>query len=151
MKKFLSLHFVALMLLVGMHAHAEDAPTVNPQTKNEVSGMQGTPGKVDVFADFLAWYASEEPEALWANVFVDKSDPSSALQENTFAFDWNYGFRVGSGYCFEYDHWDTQLYWTWFRTEAHNSVPVSSKNSIISQFFGGFIDFSTALGAKIHW
>jgi hypothetical protein len=39
-----------------------------------------------------------------------------------FNFNWEPGFKVGAGYLFEYDGWDADLEFTYYRTHAHNST-----------------------------
>jgi len=71
------------------------------------------------------------------------------------AFDWNYGFRAGVGYTMEHDQWDTQLYWSWFRTEADSAVPSIHAliNTVYLEFDGSFLNGDQFLGkgARIHW
>jgi len=55
----------------------------------------------------------------------------------------------------EHDRWDTQLYWSWFRTEAHNSIPTDnvSLNTVYLEFDGSFLngDMFLGKGASIDW
>ncbi len=110
-------------------------------------------GHWNVSADALFWYASEEPTTVWATVLSSKLKSNgifSIFDAKGLAFDWDFGFRVGAGYTFEYDGWDTQLGWTWFRTDATSTVPTKD-HIVLSEFFGGFIDRDFADSAKVNW
>lgn len=109
----------------------------------------------DFSADFLAWFASEEASSVWVDV-IKLGEPRS-FGAPSFHFDWDFGFRLGAGYNLEYDRWDTQLYWTWFRTEASQSERVFPTFFIIAseeihpEFFAGDLSGKSAQSAKIRW
>jgi hypothetical protein len=98
--------------------------------------------------DFLAWFVSEEASAVWADIIKIGSNTSSFTAQD-FEFDWDFGFRVGAGYNFEYDAWDTQFGWTSFHTEAHQSQTVLG--IIHPEFFAADLSRNLAQSAKIHW
>ncbi|MBS0653750.1 MAG: hypothetical protein JSR39_09555 [Verrucomicrobia bacterium] len=117
-------------------------PNVSTRTQNS--------GRVDVFADFLFWFASEEPASVWANVFSVGSN-TSTFEPKDFEFDWSCGFRLGAGYNFAHDQWDTQLYWTWFRTQNHDSASPKPSSIVLPEFEAGLLSRNDASGAHIHW
>ncbi len=147
------------MWMVGLQA---DAPSLQ-QEKMDARGLPNIStrsriesGQFDLFADFLVWKASEEPTAFWTNSVKIRPDLTVVFDAQDFTFPWDLGFRVGAGYHFVYDQWDTQVYWTRFHTGAHHHAP-SNGYANLSQFFAGFIDEFTgglnnyAESAKIHW
>lgn len=154
MKKFILLHLVLLMLLHNTDVAAEC-------TTCSVRGLPNiscTYGSWDLFVDAFAWYASEQASAVWANIInINLIQNTSSFAAQDLAFDWDFGFRVGAGYHLEYDGWDTQLYWTWFRTEAGQSehVPIPDSvfviEEIMPEFFAGSLSSNTAQSAKIRW
>ncbi len=79
-----------------------------------------------LFADALYWHA-DVTNAEWAvvNPATIVSAPASE-QNQELAFKWNWGFRVGLGYEFDHDQWDTDIYYTWFRNNAASNGSTSS-------------------------
>ncbi len=138
--------------LFAAECHASDV--LSDQKKNNERGLANLsttiPGTFDVFGDLLVWYASEQTSSSWANVIAEEETYITEFKAEGAFFDWNLGFRFGVGYQMEYDGWDTQLYWTWFRTKASSSIP-SNRHTVFSEFFGSFIDLSIAESAKLHW
>lgn len=41
-------------------------------------------------------------------------------------FEWNWGFKVGTGYYAEHDGWNTGFNFTWFNADSHDSESVST-------------------------
>lgn len=110
-------------------------------------------GKFHVSGDVLFWFASEETHAIWGNVLSAevKSDGIFTTFEGKGAsFDWNYGFRMGAGYCFARDDWDTTFNWTWYASQSRSTIPMKDQ-VIFPQFFGGFINGDLADRAKLDW
>lgn len=106
-----------------------------------------------VSADFLAWFASEELGSIWTDV-ISIGDNASSWTAPSFTFNWDYGFRLNSGYDFAYDSWDTLLSWTWYRTAATHTVPFNShvlSYSIHPEFFAGFLSGNASNSATAHW
>ncbi len=71
-----------------------------------------------IFADALYWHA-DVTNAEWA--FVNNTAAVTAPVSGTnqeLAFKWSWGFRVGLGYEFDHDQWDSDIYYTWFRSSA---------------------------------
>ncbi len=50
------------------------------------------------------------------------------------AFKWNWGFRVGLGYEFDHDQWDTDIYYTWF---VNNAASGSTSQTAFTTPAGG--------------
>ncbi len=86
-----------------------------------------------LFADALYWHA-DVTNAEWA--FVSNASPIDVVKGSNkeLAFKWNWGVRVGLGYEFEHDQWDSDIYYTWFKNRA-------AANSSISQ-----ASFTTPVG-----
>jgi hypothetical protein len=80
-----------------------------------------------LFADALYWHA-DVTNAEWAfvNNAAGVTAPVSGINQE-LAFKWNWGFRVGLGYEFDHDQWDTNLSYTWFVNHA-SSGSTSSTN-----------------------
>lgn len=153
MRKFFLFLFVGLILLVEEHADAETTSTLNPETSslsNTAIPSQAIPGNWDIFADFLVWFASEETSTIWASVISNTPQNERVFEAKNLSFDWDFGYRIGFGHHFQSDQWDTQFYWTWFHTKAHNSEPITN-DLILSEFFGSFINSDTAHEAQIDW
>ncbi len=113
---------------------------------------------VVVFADLLVWTARESGSDNWAEViYADGSTTTCNIRDVRFG--WDPGFRVGVGYGMRHDQWDTQLYYTWFRTEGNDRVS-NRPGSVYSSYIGNFyVDNPTGAGisgvayqkAKIDW
>jgi hypothetical protein len=80
-----------------------------------------------LFADALYWHA-DVTNAEWA--FVNSTGATSPVsgKNEELAFKWNWGFRVGIGYEFDHDQWDSNIYYTWFVNNAASNGSTSSKN-----------------------
>jgi len=99
----------------------------------------------DVFADVLVWSAQESGSENWAEV-ITASGATTDCDIQDVRFGWNAGFRAGLGYGMGHDQWDTQLYYTWFRTLGNDHVS-STPGSVFSAFLGNFyIDNPTGAG-----
>ncbi len=150
--------FILLLLFVGGQAETA-APNGNEKTAQNQGCLSNIPpleepffGKVDIFADFLVWFASEEPSSAWGSIAGSTFNPLivDTFEAKGISFGWDFGFRVGAGTKLKYDHWDTQLYWSWFRTIAHSSIPTTN-SLILPEFFGGFVNGDHAKNGKLHW
>ena len=76
-------------------------------------------GTVDIFADFLYWYASETLD--WGYVLnVDGCVTTDSFK--TISFKPAPGFRVGLGYNMHHDQWDTQFSYTRFHTKGRGQT-----------------------------
>lgn len=111
-----------------------------------------------LFGDALYWRA-EEDGTEWARNSVSKTtDDTPELNVNAkkIDFEWDWGFRAGIGYNMEHDQWDTQLYYTWFRTEKSDHVSrildTASPAILVPAYFGTFfIGGSHFQSDKITW
>jgi TolA-binding protein len=65
----------------------------------------------------LLWQATEDNlySALIHGEAPNETNP------NRLDFDWDWGFRIGTGYNFAHDHWDIALNWTHMENHAHRS------------------------------
>jgi hypothetical protein len=90
---------------------------------------------VTPFCDLLYWRASEEPTAVWSNVYSSSSS-GSLLSAESMQFDWSPGFRVGFGHQSDPDSWDAKLYWTYFRTAQDATA---SGDIVVPEFFSSAI------------
>lgn len=163
MKKRIFFHLALLVLVLSQVNAASQADLDQP--KEAPRGLPNisprTSGNWDLFADTFAWYATEQASSVWADILNIGDNTSSFVAQN-LSFDWDFGFRVGSGYNLEYDQWDTQLYWTWFRTKAHQSkelfpefLPVGGgvlvTEEIHPEFFAADLSPDFAQSASIRW
>jgi hypothetical protein len=103
-----------------------------------------------VSADFLYWFPSEETSSIWASVISVGFDTSTWGLPG-FDFTWDPGFRVGAGYNFAYDQWDSSLSWTWFRTEKEHSIPMASSTIISPEFDAAFLTGDSAGSLTGNW
>lgn len=101
-------------------------------------------------ADFLYWFPSEETSAIWASVF-DIGSNTSTWGLPGFDFTWDYGFRLGTGYNFSYDQWDSSLAWTWFRTEQEHTIPKTPTTFISPEFDAAFLSGNNAQSLTGRW
>jgi len=103
-----------------------------------------------VSADFLAWFASQEPASIWTGVITTK--PNRAVWALPgFDFPWDYGFRIGAGYALPHDQWDTALSWSWFRTEAAHRIPSQPSALIQPEFDAGFLSGANPQSMSARW
>ncbi len=69
---------------------------------------------------------------------------------------WDWGFKLGLGYCSPCDGWDVQLLWTWFHGRNHNSLDADpSDNTAILPLWSQFVATAGtpifATSAEAHW
>lgn len=113
-------------------------------------------GNWNLSTDFLTWFASEEASAVWADIIKIGNNTSSFTAQD-ISFDWDFGFRIGAGYNLEYDQWDTQFFWTWIRSETHQSQTVFPRfiplptEFIHPEFFAADLSNKLSQKAVIHW
>lgn len=89
-----------------------------------------------IFADLLIWCAKESGSENWAEVINTKGSKTTSDIRDVH-FGWNAGYRVGLSYGMKHDQWDTQFYYTWFRTRGSDHVS-SAPGSVFSAFLGNF-------------
>jgi len=100
-----------------------------------------------LFADALYWHADVD-NADWAfkNTNAAVSTPVAG-PNHSVNFKWAWGFRAGIGANMDYDQWDTNIYYTWFRTTNSNAVGTKGAQ-IGSDLFGLATPFTQG---KINW
>lgn len=137
--------WIFLALLLSLTLYAENDPLRGlPNVSNRA-------GSGPVFsADFLYWYPSEEVSDIWASVINVGLDTSSWGAPG-FNFKWDYGFRVGVGYDFVHDEWDSALYWTWFRMDTNRTIPSAPNTTISPEFDAAFLTGNSAQSLKGNW
>lgn len=99
-----------------------------------------------IFGDLLYWHADVD-HADWA---FKNNNTSSALitgPNHELNFNWSFGFRVGLGANIDYDKWDTNIYYSWFKTRNSNSLKTSGVQ-FAEDLFGLASPFSKG---KINW
>lgn len=141
----------ALMLFIG--TVYSDEPTHKPAQWAD----QGLPNpsarplpfrSVDIFGNALYWQPSEIAE--WA-ITLFQNGNSETVTYKGVSFDWAPGFRIGVGTNIEHDQWDTQIYYTWFRSHAADHIDPGS-GAIESTFFGPVITkLGTFQTAQMNW
>jgi len=101
-----------------------------------------------VFADLLIWCAQESGTENWAEVITGGNGSPENCSIESVDFDWNAGLRIGFGYGMKHDQWDSQLYYTWFRTRGTDHVS-SVPGSVFSAYLGNFyVDNPNGEGIK---
>jgi hypothetical protein len=96
--------------------------------------------------DFLNWYSSQEPSAIFADVIS-----SSSWDARGFQLKWDLGFRAGLGYQFLNDNWDIKLDWTWFETDKTNNISFEENASITPEFFAAFLSGNKPQKMSVKW
>lgn len=105
-----------------------------------------------VTADLLFWQLRE----MGTQYVIKSKDPSTAPvhgNSKQVHFNWDFGFRVGGGYNFEHDEWDTQLFFSWFRTDGNSHAHASDNGTLFPQWGipAGNGDFGFGKRARINW
>ncbi len=162
MKKLLFLPLAALMFLLT-EVNGANSTSLDPSSVRGLPNISiRTTGKWDLFAEPFTWYASQQTSAVWADIISVELNNTSSFGAQDVGFPWDFGFRVGGGYNPDYDQWDTQLYWTWFRTKAHQSKQVfpefiSTPDGVIAtqfihpEFFAGDLSDQLFKKATLQW
>lgn len=147
-KRFLFLFLVSISIL---------GYSVDPE--RSIGNREGLPNlstesdnQVKFFADALFWHASEETSSIWAIHGSSTFDPliTDVWEAKNITFDFDWGWRVGAGYVLPHDQWDTQLSWSWFRTDADSNVS-GPTGLILPQFFGAFANGDHPMNGKLKW
>src|SRR5579872_4320958 len=115
--------FLSLTLLaVGLHAQNNPSPPLDADCCLIYSPdrPQYSCSNLDFFATALFWHASESVDWALVNFIDNPNDQTHSFK--SVSFGWDPGFKVGVGYNTDYDGWDTQLTYTWFRTRAFDSI-----------------------------
>ncbi len=127
-------------------SNVQAADLAAEENKSQVQNVNGLPNtsarfhpdstSFTAFADLLVWCAKESGSDNWAEVINAKGSKETCDIEGV-DFGWNAGFRVGIGYGMRHDQFDTQFYYTWFRTRGTDHVS-SNPGSVFSAFTGNF-------------
>ncbi|MBS0653248.1 MAG: hypothetical protein JSR39_06935 [Verrucomicrobia bacterium] len=152
------------VLLISTLGHCDEQASAPSQNYPLLASFQNQPKKWDIFADVLVWRAQETCSE-WAFVVAPPfvAPPAAPITGSydavlkTVTFDWNAGVRAGISYTFERDRWDTQLYYTWYRTSGSSHINPPPGQVVQSQFIA--TDFLLTLpgfsisfeSAKIKW
>ena len=124
----------------------DDAEKIHKQNKRRISQLESDMQKVrgrTAYENYGAKTASANPQIdglgffitadfLWWKLYEGGTAYLLRSKNNTgalpvkgivrhFNFDWEPGFKVGIGYLFELDGWDTNLEYTYYNTHAHHS------------------------------
>jgi opacity protein-like surface antigen len=99
-----------------------------------------------IFADALYWHADID-NSDWAFKNTDTTSFVISGPNHALNFKWGWGFRAGIGANMDYDQWDTNVYYTWFRTRNSNSLGTKGSQEgsdlfgLASPFTQGSIDW----------
>lgn len=154
--------FVGMVALLAgvLHANAADTFVVVDEISaigQAQDGSNGLPNPTarfqpdstnfTVIGDLLVWCAQESGSETWAEV-INTSGSTTTCDVPDVRFDWNAGFRVSLGYGMGHDQWDTQFYYTWFRSRGNDHVS-SAPGTVFSAFLGNFyVDNSNGSGVS---
>jgi hypothetical protein len=109
-----------LSTIVSESIYADDGlPNTPVRTKEQAKN-------IDISCEMLYWFTDETVD--WAFVL---SGNNHLLNDyfKTFAFNGAFGFRVGLGYNFIQDEWDTKINYTWFHSKANDHTEGGEVNS----------------------
>jgi hypothetical protein len=155
LRKILLMSGQALTIsIVQLHAARANAGTGSSYAPAQANGSTSTcvashQPHYFIFGDAL--YLKAQEDGLDYAV-VDKSpviafnNPSGQSPQHHAKFKngtagWDWGFRVGLGYNFSYDHWYLGLNWTQFNTEhTRHASPDLAKESLFPTRTGGISD-----------
>ncbi len=103
-----------------------------------------------IFADLLAWQASEETAATWSTIVRESSPNTVDMNATNIGFDWDLGFRGGAAYESADNFWDSELFWTYFASKTSSNFNVG-RQIVLPEFFSGFVSGNIFFGANINW
>lgn len=131
--------FVSTLFFI-LSVNAIDSSTNIQKNNNEPLNNSDSrflnPKDIDIFANLIVWTAKEAGADCWAEVITsDSSTSSNDIHQVNFG--WDPGFKVGAGYKMKHDQWDTQIYYTWFRTRGKDYIS-SEPGAVHSTFLGNF-------------
>ncbi len=132
-----------LSILLAFHLYA--GPT---DGLPNVSARPESQHHLYAILDVLYWHATEN--IAWAQTLHGPTPPSAG-DFNSASFGWDPGIRAGLGYNLNHDAWDTQLYYTWFRTSTSDTIPLNS-GDVSSIFIGAFVSATSFYKtASLKW
>lgn len=108
----------------------EQKPDASAPLQNQMTNLPARPSVKTgynfwLMGDVLYWQASEENLT-----YIISGTAASAVPQiqdlHTVDFDWDWGFRLGSGYNCVRDGWDVALYWTHIHSRANASKRAGS-------------------------
>jgi hypothetical protein len=106
-------------------------------------GVRTAPDRADIkghgwnlSVDVLYWQTKVQNSFFCTTVDGLVDSPRNYTQiRNYIKFDWAWGFKVGAGYNFEHDDFDSRAEYTYFRNTAKGSVgPLALPSGILSPF-----------------
>lgn len=104
---------------------------------------------LDIFCDFLYWHATQNVP--WSQTFSPSTSDPSFVQFNSLSYGWDPGFRAGIGYTMEHGGWDTQIYYTWFRTSSFDYLSVTTED-LVSIFSGASLSVTDLYkSGSVNW
>ncbi len=141
---------ILFITLLSMRIFAEEPPLPSERRFPYLADRPQTLySNLDVFANVLYLHVTQTVD-MGAIANIDNPN----MQNHTFksvTFGWDPGFKVGVGYNMEYDGWDTQFSYTWFRTRTSEYIQPGS--GIIKPSFWGFTTALTEvfISGQLHW
>ncbi|MGH2638971.1 MAG: Lpg1974 family pore-forming outer membrane protein, partial [Rhabdochlamydiaceae bacterium] len=100
-----------------------------------------------LFADALYWHA-DVGDADWGVKFSNETSTGQNGVMHHLDFKWSWGFKAGIGVNMDHDMWDTNFYYTWFRTENSNAMGVNDTLPNVTTFLP---PVTTNVSTKLHW
>ena len=140
MKK--SVLFGALALTASIFADGDiaaqmksDNKMMDQKTMNNMVTLTSARPESDngwyLFADALYWHA-DIGNSEWARTFDDVTATIITGDLHSVDFKWDWGFRVGIGANIDHDMWDSNFYFTWFRTKSSPSTRTPIAGAVIN-------------------
>ncbi len=114
----------------------------------------------DVFFTVAGLYWSAHQDGMEYAIDNDTTQPTTINVTNNEVFNqlagaeykhpgshWDWGFKLGLGYCSPCDGWDVNLLWTWYRGRNHNEIDADpTDNSAVLPLW---TDFASAVGGVL--
>ena len=127
------------MLFCFLHviAEAKSNPKEDPaqEQSSGILNISSESKNIEIFTDLLLWSASQSGSENWSEIFTT-SGSTTNVDILAVDFGWDVGLRAGLNYGMKDDQWDTQLVYTWFRSDGKENV--GSTGDIHSPFLGNF-------------
>lgn len=112
---------------------------------SQVHGYDYKDDTACIYAEALLWQLREGSADNWGQE-IPPSGTDRTITILKVPFNWSPGFRVGVGYNSSYDHWDTNFYYTWYKTTKTTSAQVTT-GGISSAYIGNFFANNTTGGS----
>lgn len=121
----------ALFAAADTKAPLEPASSIRNQSVNPILTHAAD---LWIRGDLLLWQMSEDN---LINCYVINSDLTLPHRDfRNIHFDWDFGCRVGAGYTFPHDGWDTALFFAHYATAGKSSVKNEGGDHIPSPAWG---------------